>query len=411
MARYVANVDTTSETFATWVVRTNETLDALSTEIITANATYANTGAPGSQRNARLYGNFTANTLVAETALRGGNTGSAANLTISSNAVLQDQVFATDATDSTSNTTGAVVVTGGAGIAKAVTVGSTLTIHSTTDSTSNTTGSIKTSGGIGVAKAITVGGKVTTHGITNSTSNTTGAIVTDGGIGVAKSITVGGKGTFHSTVNSTSISTGSIITDGGVGIAKSVQVGERLTVGNTTVALGANISGPSTFNDTLLINGQLTIGNTTGTGNTTVTGFINVSTTANVAGTLQVGGNTALDGDIVTFNTDYVVEVDSNTDIGTGTASPIVIYTFPKATYKTAKLMVQAANNNGQGVQMADMIIAHNGVTPSITVFGVVPDSAPVGDFSVSIVGDDVQLKMQQTTNNSKTKVVAHLIK
>jgi len=100
MARYVANVDTTTETFGTWVIRTNQLLDALSTEALTANSTFANTGTPAAQRNARLYGGFTANTLVAETALRGGNTGSAANLNITSNAV-----FTGAAVNVASNTT------------------------------------------------------------------------------------------------------------------------------------------------------------------------------------------------------------------------------------------------------------------------------------------------------------------
>jgi hypothetical protein len=101
MARYVANVDTTTETFGTWVIRTNQLLDALSTEVITANATFANTGTPAAQRNAQLFGAFVANTFVVATELKGGsNTTTFANLAITSNAV-----FTGAAVNVASNTT------------------------------------------------------------------------------------------------------------------------------------------------------------------------------------------------------------------------------------------------------------------------------------------------------------------
>lgn len=89
MSRSVANVDVTTETFGAWVIRTNTLLDALSNEIITANSTYANTGTPGSQRNAQLFGAFGANTFVVYTSLTGGsNTTSYANLNITSNTII-----------------------------------------------------------------------------------------------------------------------------------------------------------------------------------------------------------------------------------------------------------------------------------------------------------------------------------
>ena len=209
MARYVANVDITTETFGTWVERTNLMLDSLATEIITANTTYANTGAPGAQRNARLYGSFTANTLVAETALRGGNTGSSSNLNITSNAIFTSNV--------------------------------------------------------------------------------------------------------------------------------------------------------------------------------------------SISGT-------------VTIKTDHAVDVYSNTNLGATVGSPLEIYSFTKASYKAGKFMVKAANTGGT-TQMADMVIAHDGTTPYITVYGVVPSDAPIGDFSVDANTTHIRLKMSQTEASCKTVVVANLIK
>lgn len=64
----------------------------------------------------------------------------------------------TDVTDSSSTSTGALIVPGGVGIAKNVYIGQALNVASATDATSTSTGSIVTSGGIGVAKSVYIGG-------------------------------------------------------------------------------------------------------------------------------------------------------------------------------------------------------------------------------------------------------------
>jgi hypothetical protein len=66
MARSVANVDILTDTFNTWVLRTNEVIDVLNSEVITANSTLGVTGTPAAPRNALLYGSFTANTLAGD---------------------------------------------------------------------------------------------------------------------------------------------------------------------------------------------------------------------------------------------------------------------------------------------------------------------------------------------------------
>ena len=87
MARNIANVQIVTDNFESWVLKTNELLNSLSTEIITANATYANTGNTAAPRTAQLIGSFGSNTLVATGILRGGNVASSANLNITSNAI------------------------------------------------------------------------------------------------------------------------------------------------------------------------------------------------------------------------------------------------------------------------------------------------------------------------------------
>lgn len=69
MAKKIPNVDLLTETFDTWLNRTNSVIDVLGSEVITANTTLGVTGTPAVQLNSRLFGTFTANNLVAATTL------------------------------------------------------------------------------------------------------------------------------------------------------------------------------------------------------------------------------------------------------------------------------------------------------------------------------------------------------
>jgi len=81
--------------------------------------------------------------------------------------------------------------------------GGVVSINSTTDSSSTTTGALVVDGGMGIAKNVHVGGTLNTNAFTasnicnfdnttNSTSTSSGALIIDGGVGIAKDIFVGG---------------------------------------------------------------------------------------------------------------------------------------------------------------------------------------------------------------------------
>ena len=86
------------------------------------------------------------------------------------------------ATDTSSGATGSIFTAGGIGAAKAIYVGTTLTVagsstftgsiavDSVTDSSSTTTGSIQTDGGLGVAKAVYVGTTLNVAGLASFTA-------------------------------------------------------------------------------------------------------------------------------------------------------------------------------------------------------------------------------------------------
>ena len=131
-------------------------------------------------------------------------------------------------------------------------------------------------------------------------------------------------------------------------------------------------------------------------------------------GTVSATGNASF-GQATTLGTDYVIDVSANADIGSNTTSPQLIYSFPKATYRTGKLTVQASR--GGNNQIADMLVAHDGTDAYVTVYGVVASppggntAAPLGTFTAAINSNNVEIRMAQVLSNSAVKIVAQLIK
>jgi hypothetical protein len=136
--------------------------------------------------------------------------------------------------------------------------------RATHESTSTTTGALVVFGGFGLGGNLNVGGEsafggpvkfaaaVSITDLTESTSTTTGALIVGGGVGIGKRLNVGGGGLFESTLGvagitsltnnsqSTAIGNGALVVTGGVGIGQNLNVGGdealtgALTVGGIT---------------------------------------------------------------------------------------------------------------------------------------------------------------------------------
>jgi hypothetical protein len=200
-------------------------------------------------------------------------------------------------------------------------------VSNTTVSTTTTSGALVVTGGVGVAGNITVGARFKSTDDTQSTSTTTGAIITAGGIGIAKNLTVGGDATITgnltvqgvlTSVNSTTLDVsdlqitlargaGSSAAADGAGINVDYgNVNANITYTHATTSWNFNkpIIGTSyaNFGGNLLATGgvfnALAINGTTTAQDINSTGFIN--TTANVSaaivntGALNATGTTTL---------------------------------------------------------------------------------------------------------------------
>ena len=142
--------------------------------------------------------------------------------------------------------------------------------NSTHQSTSVSTGALVVNGGFGLGGNLNVGGESNFGGpvqfgstvkitdLTQSTSPTTGALIVSGGVGIGKRLNVGEGGMFESTlgakglVNFTNITestlpgNGAFILAGGAGIAKNLNVGGNFTltgIANLNNTLNVTASG------------------------------------------------------------------------------------------------------------------------------------------------------------------------
>ena len=82
MAKSVANVVVSTDTFASWVARTNQLADAMTLFTVTVEANTTGAGVTG---NGFVTGILSANTFAAGDVLRGGSVATSANLNITSN--------------------------------------------------------------------------------------------------------------------------------------------------------------------------------------------------------------------------------------------------------------------------------------------------------------------------------------
>lgn len=407
MSRYVANVDIITDSFEIWLLETNELLHALSTEIITANTTYANTGNSTISRTAQLWGTFGANTLVVTDWLRGGNvsgTTSAnfANLYISTNTIVSNSSASNLQLGVSNNTSYSYIspVGGYFGNTTANSIVNSTAIITQSSATVNTNIS---------PLLIQVANSTTTSNVTSSsfktglfTGNSTTVAVGANVYGNATTLYVGnstfdsafGNGSWTGVANLVITPTSYLTVNGAVNVVSNANFANTLAV-----------TGSATLSNTLAVTGNTTLANTLAvTGNTSIANSLTVTGNTTLANTLSVGGST-------TFQTEYVVDVSANGNLGT-TIGPVLIYRFPKTTYSSAKFEVQIKNGN---TQLSELVLAHDGAANAfVTTYGTVSSNgaaSPLGTFSANTDTANVNLYLVQTVASSAVKVIAHLIK
>ena len=245
--------------------------------------------------------------------------------------------------------------------------------------------SLTITGTANVSGNVVIGGTATIANASITTAYITGAA------NLYSTMAANGAATFANTVGITGLTTVVSLNQTGTAnlfttnITGATEVANTFSVLQLTTLASANVTGIINFRNTLTANGETTVSNT-----------------------FTVSGTTNLNGTTI-FEVDYVVDVLSNTDIGAGS---VVVYSFPKATYSSAKFMIQAKNTGN--TQFSEMIVVHDNTTAVGTTYGTL--TSPVGsgfvDMTTAINNANVELTMVQLgVSNSAVKIVAHLIK
>jgi len=226
--------------------------------------------------------------------------------------IYSDRVLITSNNDNTTpanaalNVTGGIVVNGnstirvvkfdGNGIANDLSLAATLNVagrgnfNDTTNSTSLSTGSVIVTGGLAVNKNIT-GNTIKLVSSITSDDVTTGALTVSGGIGVAGTSTIGNVILKNVNEAGSSIAnTGTVIINGGLKVTNAFYTGSTVYIASDNSSSALYVAGGTTSNGNLQVGGATSsvfINSTRTVSTTTSTGSIVVSGT----GGIGVGGN------------------------------------------------------------------------------------------------------------------------
>lgn len=430
MARQIANVSSTTETFQNWLDKTNQSLDLLSTTVLTvspASATQNTLGMTPLYPNGSSYvgyghvnGFISVDNLIAVTALRGGNTTSSSNLNITSNAVFTGAVISgtsnvnltgANTTIASANTrlTGNVYV---AGSLTQIVSNAEISGANTTVSSANTrlTGNVYIAGTNTqiVSNTTLIGSQLTVASNVNMTgANTT---IASANTQLTGNVTIAGTtATITSNILATGIShtiAGNVAFDTNVLFVDSInnRVGILTTTPNAPLQVSgaANVSGVLTVGANIVSTATLSGLNAAITNN--LTANVVTSNTANI---------NVLTTNNVTFNVEAVLTGLSNTNLGTNTTAGQVIFTYPYATYRSSKILLTVTN--GTSYQSSELMTINNSTDVNITNYATL-NIGPTANLGIATAianttSGNIEIRFQQTTASSSARVIATLIR
>jgi hypothetical protein len=199
-----------------------------------------------------------------------------------------------------------------------------VSIESATASTSNNSGALVVTGGVGVSGNLNVDGTVNTlTGNTASTSTATGTLVVTGGVGVSGNINAQNVKISGNT-QSTSTTSGTLVVTGGVGVGGDFWIGGNVFVDNNKVFEAATIVVTSLNVFSADISGNVTIGDTLNVNklNPGVTLAVGATPSPKVSIKVPVDFTSSVETNIFTVPVDSIFLIDSMEVLTTEITSP-----------------------------------------------------------------------------------------
>jgi hypothetical protein len=312
------------------------------------------------------------------------------------------------------NITGGIV----SSLASAITVG-----DGGTGATTFTTGQILVGNGTGALTSLANTGTAGTYGSASyvpvvttdaygrisSVSNT--AIAIDTG-----AITTGTLGISRGGTNNTSYTTGALLQYNGSGIVSIANTGVTAgSYGNTTSipSITVDAYGRVTAVSNNSVSTTINLAGTTGSGSVAGGGTLTFASNNGVV-ISSTGGSTLYINspqdvqtsaspsfNAVTLNTNGYVTSKTFT---TSSTAQVAIDSFAIATYRSAKYMVQMTS--GSSYHVIELVVLHDGTTPSIAQYGEIFTGSSLGTFDASITTGNLSLLLTATNATTVVKMV-----
>ena len=99
------------------------------------------------------------------------------------------------------------------------------------------------------------------------------------------------------------------------------------------------------------------------------------------------------------------------TETSTTATTQVAIHTFAAATFRSARFTVQVTNSTDSTYHLTEILMIHDGTTPSITEYGTIFTGSAEATFDADISSGNVRLlATPASTDTMEFKVVAHSI-
>lgn len=108
-----------------------------------------------------------------------------------------------------------------------------------------------------------------------------------------------------------------------------------------------------------------------------------------------------LNDNVVTIDAAYV----SNSTGAAVDTSAVAIDTFPVATYRSARYLIQMSNTGQSQWSTSEIIVTHNGTVASMLEVGVINSNGSMGTFSVAVATGNVELRFTGINTGNTLKI------
>lgn len=359
MTKAVSNVAIATDTFASWVSKTNILLDALTNIIVTVDQSPEGSNSIG---NGSVIGIFAAN-VFSTPVLRGGSSGNTANI----------QTLTVGHANATTSSN--VVVTG----YEANVVAYTFNVTSNTYiNTTNTT----------VNSAITYlkGGLANvTSNVSISNANTTISATNAAFTGTALNVT------SNTYINTTNTTVNSAVTYLNGGLA---NVTSNVSISNVNTAINASNTTLSGGDVNVTSNVSVTGTNISTSSNTNFTGANNYISQKLTANTITVMSNTYVNAYVVfAGNSSAVTQLSSDFSFPTNSTTSNVIMQISKSEFKSGKLSISAtdtANVSNKMFTEISFVYSNTANQAFFTEYGIIYSNTRFLTFTANTLATNV---------------------